>query len=235
MTRLIRVEYGRVDVLAAIGCNYCRGRGQKDTRGNPGVFKTCWHCKGTGRDENKREVGYAYACPEPVQPGDIVLVPPTDLNPSPSEATVIGLGTSYGGEVSQVIRVVERVYPRPKLGAPASKPPAPKKKRTQAQQAKWERQKRKAEKRKRDRELAKAYGTNPGAGNRAPKPEREKRSPTPQPIGRKLAKQLRKLAEAPIGSPKRARLAAELDRQGVKTSKSVRAVPTAFESDRRKH
>lgn len=40
--------------------------------------------------------------------GDVVLVPPTWVNPKAQEATVVALGSSYDGPATEIIKAVER-------------------------------------------------------------------------------------------------------------------------------
>lgn len=108
----ITVVYGRrTDIDNALQCGFCHGKGTRDMwiRGK-GEKETCMSCSGKGWSYRN---GYCYYAPadEPVAPGDIVLVPPSELFPE-REATVVALDSDWNGQTKRILGVIERASER---------------------------------------------------------------------------------------------------------------------------
>jgi hypothetical protein len=102
---IVRVVHGRladeaIERFRSKSCPVCRGSGQND------FPKTACHfCKGTGQHPHPEREGYAYSCREHVEIGDVVMTPPNWLVKQWQEATVIGIGAVYDGQVSSCRKV----------------------------------------------------------------------------------------------------------------------------------
>lgn len=88
MSELVRVAYGRIKLSADM--------------------RPCPHCHGTGQVFGDRDrPSYTYSTAEPVEVGDVVLVPGNKWHPRPQPATVVALGSDREGPVKPVLRKLE--------------------------------------------------------------------------------------------------------------------------------
>lgn len=103
----ITVVYGRcANIDDALQCGFCQGKGRREMLDK--TRQACMSCSGKGWSYSN---GYCYnvvPADEPVQLGDIVLVPSSEFFPE-REATVVALDSDWRGHTKRILGVIERV------------------------------------------------------------------------------------------------------------------------------